>query len=705
MPVTKHYKFGGLDLRSKDINQYPDKASDLLNVELDGRGELGKRKGFESVATVDNSLALYNYRFKEELLSVGPTELRRRNGASFDSIPYAGAAPANNWLSAPDFAEYSGIVYWTDTDGRNELHKYDGLYTYRAGCPAPSVFGVPASVTSGDLRYVRLWLTIKDLQGNETQGEYIQLGPFDLSAIDQIDFSIETFVDAKFDGFPTKSFEPLNANQTVGGGNDTINIQSGQNNYVVGDYIYCYTQNNGVIPIEITAITATTIVVDTTPLDDEGITYNFGRVFAIGGLPGLQQIVRYSGLVTIKYGISDFLQGPYYVNDLGTLQSHKGAFYNIDIPLVRTGGQIAGTSPTMEETYDTLIVKGLPPIARYINLYNNVLVLGSVNVDDQEISSAQALSVADTIYYSDLSVGSTVETFAPFDREQIGGTNEGGITGLFSNQDTLTVFKERQVYHIQGVLTGGNFRVRNGLTAEIGCVSHRSLYEYRGGCIFMSNRGVYYTKNGSDPLELSDPIEPLFTDDPSVLDLTGSITVLDQFREKFYMFIPGNDPEDSIVLMYDYYWKEWFKHDGFNADGGFVIKDDILIHTTEDAAADLFSRIDDPTDGGVAFRAFWASSWQTIGEPGLFKRFLNILLWNRLTAPFNMKLRVQKDWNTDHDIQESDKQFEDKDLKVDLKAHDAKAMRFLLEGTIANEPLNLSGFELEYEMISTRHKG
>jgi hypothetical protein len=221
----------------------------------------------------------------------------------------------------------------------------------------------------------------------------------------------------------------------------------------------------------------------------------------------------------------------------------------------------------------------------------------------------------------------------------------------------------------------------------------------------MSNRGIYYTKNGSDPIELSDEIEPFFTDAPSIRDLTGSRTVLDQFREKLYIFIPGDTAENNRVLSYDYYWKEWFVLDGIDASGGLIISDDVLYHASFDPAGKFYGRIDEPTDDGVAFRAYWASAWHTLGAASFFKKFIQIILWNKNRNPFAARLVVQKDWNDTVDIQDSIKNFVDKDLKYDLKAQEAKSMRFFLDAPQASGDINYSGYEIEYEINQTRAKG
>jgi len=710
MTRVTRYEFKGLNKRQNDVVRPVEYASDLQNVELDSSRNLLKRRGYEESADLAFPSKLFPYKARTDILAQTATALRVLNGAAFDAIPFGGQQNVLAQWDRPDVAEYNNVAYVNDTDGLAGLYKYDGAFFYRAGVPAPTLVTAPALGAPANPVYIRLWLTVKDAQGNETQSDYITLGPYQKDT-KQV-FTIETF-DFLFGdtrkGYPNRSFEP-DGDQTIGGGNDTITTPALGHNYNINDFVYCYTDTNGVIPVRVTGTTGTTIVVDTTPLDDLIITHTF---LWEEGLPAvtlgaMADVARSTGLVTVKYATSSFETTNFYVYDAGTLLHHKGSQTTVELGMIEsTLGRTQGW-PEMEEIYDTTIIKGVPPVAKFMTMYNNVLVLGGANLEDQVVTSDIKPAIRDSIWWSDLSVGSTVETFAPFDTELVGKTNEGGITGLFASTDALTVFKESQVYGIQGILTGGNFRIRSALSGEIGCVSSQSIQEFGGGCIFMSGKGVYFTEDGNFPTEISDLIEPLFKDDLTGLDLSLTRTTLDYLDEKIYFFIPATLEADDIMLVYDFYYKEWFLHKNIIARGGMMVQDGVLYHANYNVAGKMYNRVDEFHDTpNVAIAAYYASGWDNLGDPALQKDFQEIIAMSSDIEPQNIQLRTQIDWDDSFDTSDRDKAVlqGQKDIKFTLPKNKAKAMRYIFQNLGVDDTFRLSGYELEFTKRQTKGKG
>ena len=214
------------------------------------------------------------------------------------------------------------------------------------------------------------------------------------------------------------------------------------------------------------------------------------------------------------------------------LIDHSGATYAVDT--AAQGSAWGATKTPMEDVYDPTIIKGLPPLAKYVSVYGSTMVMGNIKNDGTLTGDTP-----NTTMWSDTGVGSTVETFAPFDKQVVGKTSEGDITGLFASVNELVILKSKQVYYINGILVGRGFRLRSSLSAGIGCTSHKSIIETESGCLFQATRGIYFAGGGAGRSELSDLIEPLFTEDATGLDLTKCRATRDTKKEQLLFLKEG----------------------------------------------------------------------------------------------------------------------------------------------------------------------
>lgn len=631
MPELTIRGFKGLNLLRSEFERDSSVASDLRNVEIDSRRRLKKRYGFEEFSSVGSFvLNLIPYVRGNKLLCMTPTGPREYNPntGNFDAIPrgFVGAVPT--WTQAVSWVEYNGCIYWSDPTGENPLYKYDGFMFYRAGLTKPDLAFVSVSVPGAPTQYLRAFTQFVDAQGNIINSDYFE------STITGTGVATWTYQRAD-GGFWNKSFY---GSGVLGGGSDTINLFAvNESNYVAGDWIYCYTTNNGVVPVKILSTTTTTIVVDPTPLDDLGITHTFG----LNGnpeTPGQSLLLQFFRSDNVGFG---FVRD----NRIFLLQ-HKTPTYNFVSATSLYSVLIAGgISPFMDEEYDTTTVKGIPPIAQYCTLYNNHLVVGGFKKPLFSGSIAADSDADDTLYWSDISVGGSVESFAPFDKEVIGNSGEGGISGLFGSTDVLHVFKESQVYSLAGELFGRGYRIRSALTNEIGCVSHQSITKFSGGVVFMSARGLFYSRGDADPVEFSDVIEELFTDSTLELDLTGTKAAVDFIRERLLFYIPtsGTDETLDMVLVFDYRNKEWLIHDNIHGEGGFAVWNRELYHARYDSPGEVYKHNTGYNDDGVAIRARYYTGWEKAGLYSVLKKWCRAVIYNFSGQTEQIRLVSQHD--------------------------------------------------------------
>ena len=679
--IEKRYEFGGLDLRTKNILRNPQSASDIQNIEFDEQRNIIKRFGYASVDTLANCLQIIPYIEGDTLIAItsGTDAVYKLVAGAWEVVNFGGSVTAPTYTEPVSFVEYGGVIYFSDPSGVNNIMKFDGFMWYRAGLPALTASSGAASGTSF---YFRVYQSHVDLQGNVIYSDLTDVGGF---AASNPSTTISTQSSTEY--YSKWSKGVVGSPFTVDSGNLTVTVTS--HNYVAGDYISLLDTVNSVFKaVKVDSVTATTVVFDATSVGADTF-----QTTSASGSPIENRVSLYPSVSSnINFGY-DFTN----IQGLPISQENTTQVQGLG------SGPIAGTDP-LEARYDTTIVKSIPPKARYLAIYNNLMVTGNTAVAVNNVQSASSV-IRDEINWSDISVGGSVESFPPFNFEIIGETREGGITGLFGSSDELTVFKKRQVYSLTGLLSLGNYRIRSMLTAGIGCLSHQSIIEASGACLFQGQRGIYIGGTGSTIVELSDKIEGIFTS--GLYDLTKTVIVNDVQKEKFYMFLAhATTPASSIVLVWDYYHKEWFKHTGINASGGLAIMPDGSFYHSD--GAETFQRSSSYNDDGSAIDALYATAWQDGGEPTLKKKYPMFTAINTPNFPYVLSMAQQINWtNVDvgsiPDITFPLVRDGDEDRK--LYAKKLKSMRLIFRNNVLNEGMLLEGYELEITEIQTRFKG
>jgi hypothetical protein len=667
---VKRYDFKGLDLRTKDLLKNPMASSDVLNVLLDSQRNIIKRFGYDLYNSLANCIQLIPYKEDETFLAItsGSDALYKLDTStdSWEKVNFMGSGTAPTYSEPVSYVEYNGVLYFTDPAGVNEKMKFDGYRWYRAGLPTPEVSLVSGG--GGGTIYARFFYSFWDLQGNKTYSDILEYTGNDGDTVKN-----ET---ANYpDGYYYK-FADIIGGETADNSDPTIDVNS--HNYVANDFVRSLVSNSnrGIVPIRIESVTSTSITIDTDYLESGEFIDDIGLDFTQNITTTISQ--------NSSFGYKYLGKDPIFPHP------------DMEDPDLEGGLTYSSSLEAAENYYDFSVVKSPPPKCRYIAEYNGVVVLANYIIDTTTFTTKEKGSTSqDTLFWSDLSVGGSPESYPPFNFEVIGNTSEGGITGLFGGEDELTVFKESQVYGLTGILSLRDYRIRNMLTNGNGCVSHQSIIELSGGCLFQSQRGIYAAGGGSRPKEISDVIEPLFTEDTTGLDFTKTVAVNDVKQEKIYFFIPATSSSDSIVLIYDYYYGEWFKFKGIDASGGIIIYDNELYHSD---SSDVFKRSSSYNDNGSAIEAYYATSWQDLSAPSLRKKFVNLVAFAISSLTYTLSITSQKDW-TDADVFTSTIDFPENDKQSDRKqkATQAFSMRFIFKNDTLNEGMFLSGYDLVVE--------
>lgn len=370
----------------------------------------------------------------------------------------------------------------------------------------------------------------------------------------------------------------------------------------------------------------------------------------------------------------------------------------------------------LEQVYDSTLVRVLPPKAKYITLYNEFLILGNIDPKSEDFGYASRFGentrLEDAIVWSDISTfsnGSSIETFLINNIRPVGNSEDGAISAIHGNDDNLVVHKQKQSYYLNGDLINNNVRSRKAMTEQIGSASHRSIRNVEGGHLYVSPKGVHLSVGGQRPTELSDLIEPVFTEEAifSDLDFVNAKSITDFLREKIYIFIPRLS-NGGIVLSYDYYHKDWFVHDNIPAVKGFQ---DVGVTSTDIYFADstgLYKRnLESKKDVNSRIIGYYWTGWFDLDMPSVVKKFVNFILLSIAKKDFTATIKGYCNWNADTEESSNTIEFNDSVHSEDTQVLEVQAncVSYRISNESDGSDLHITSYEVEFEPTQTKPKG
>lgn len=698
----------GLNLRQSVIKRPADTAQDIRNLEYTSKGELDLRWGYEQVGSNSGILDLFEYVGSPDdpnrgsLLALKSDGLYKLNGTTLEALPIGNrSASQPTWTAKTKPKEYNKVLYWNDPDGEVNLWKFDGYATYRAGVPKPNFTQLS---TTGTAYYFRFILAFHDAQGNITHGDWQQFG----SNEDTITVTFDDIEQSYFNGFYQKWANGVI--QAVDSGNLTVTVTG--HNYVAGDYVLLGDYSGGnQKPIKIDSVTATTITFNSSDVGSDSFSvFQPGSVFQLTPhkvLEGRWEILCFrSTLPDAGYErVRPAVPGNEWALNFVTGSKN----YNWGAPLF---------SPVipLSSVYDDSLIRVLPPKGRYLALYNEQLFIGGLEKNQESFGYASLLGndtrLEDSIVWSDiptLSNGSSVETFLVNNIRSIGESSDGAIKGIEGNDDNFVVHKERQSFFVNGDFITNTLRVRRAMAEKNGVPSHRSIISIDGGHIYTTDRGIYLVAGGARPVEMSDMIEPFFTEDAlsiGTMDFANCKAINDFRREKVYFYIPV-DGGNGVVLVYDYYYKEWLLHDNIPGDSGFQ---DVGIESSEVYFANstnLYKRLlNTKTDAGSGITAYYWTNWFNLGAPTIVKKFQNMILMS-ITRAWTATVKAYLNWDSSTIDTQNTVAFTSSQKVMDTQVceQEVYSASYRISNESDNGDMLLTGFEVQAELTQQQPKG
>lgn len=134
----------------------------------------------------------------------------------------------------------------------------------------------------------------------------------------------------------------------------------------------------------------------------------------------------------------------------------------------------------------------------------------------------------------------------------------GDIVALFPLDDKLVIFKEKQIYYINGdgpnnTGAGSTFIEPQLITTDVGCLNANSIVTMPNGLMFQSNKGIYLLNRGLQVSYVGAAVEAF-----NSLIISSAVLLNDVNQVRFVT-------ENGVALVYDYYYDQWSTFTNYQA--------------------------------------------------------------------------------------------------------------------------------------------
>ena len=350
----------------------------------------------------------------------------------------------------------------------------------------------------------------------------------------------------------------------------------------------------------------------------------------------------------------------------------------------------------------------LPLTVNFENCYDNQIFYG--NFPDGCISLTQyqqsLVSCDDKfLYFSGVGLNFSIENNSPFDSFKVGSENLGNMTAVKGNETFLMASRERGTWYISGSLLTGNYRVQEYKSTEIGCSSPNAIIELSGSMMFPAPRGFYLAQQGAQMNELSDSIEPIFTEDYLGIDpdMSRVEAEIDLWREYIYFYVPSkNALESGIILAYSYYFNEWYKYSQLLPEGGIIV-DKISRFLYICDGTDIYEETSDLSN--ASFSCKWLSNFHTMGDAGVEKKFVEMRAFTIGAEVDNTVLiRSYRNWDYSEASTDEEEEIDGIHIRRKFNSNRSYSMSMGFETEVGNKIL-FNGYEFSFDADQIEMRG
>lgn len=739
--AVKLFGPGGIDESSNDLLRNPRDLRGSLNVRHNDCQEFVKRPGTEidnspAVSTDGNEDAIYIENMDTYFYFDGDNYIDTKKGAVFNFASHL----TNGSSKEISYTCTLNNILYTHPNSPFGVMKYDGSSAYLAGLPCPKVNNYTNVIGSGtQVPFVLIYFSSVDPSGIETVGPCsIIKNPTIIYQSGGSDIAKITIDQTSMLGFKRSLLEfSSSSNASYSSNNPTIQFSDCSEDLrslSSGDKIpfrtmYSYNNSsckvivssNGVeqyypITLEVESAEYGTpssgkhpvlITFRASSFKDHRIVF-----FAQSG-----SFMNANASMSMKFWYSNSELSGYRTFPATSFRTSicslppvsSDSEFDIKYDVSSSGNFIFPIDgPMLSYEYDITTSKLRPPICRYITTHGYNLACASIVGFFNFENYLSSYDNDDLVMFSDLSNGDSYESFSAINRQIIGKSHDGFITGLSSFKDSLIVLKNKGVHSIDGVLIPGQYSIREIPNNKKGTSSFKSILSTDLGVFFQGEDSIYLTNGYSvtnigiglqESMKLIDPSSGRsvinFSDDEILIYLKPKELVSDSYAHYFF--------------VYNYRYSTLFWWSGIDASRGLTVSNDGAVHffgLDDINRKPIPEKVDKhPSDPSLdsPIHSYIRTAWLDYGEPSLLKKMIGFRIFCLNNKGQTVTGRISWDWGAKEDKSPFliddflNPSVKTKNRKIDIQQ--AQSISLELSNNVINEDMNISGYEIEMALI------
>ena len=261
---------------------------------------------------------------------------------------------------------------------------------------------------------------------------------------------------------------------------------------------------------------------------------------------------------------------------------------------------------------NTFILSNSAPIGKYLEVYQNYLMVGGISAYSSRIQWSELLDS---------------ETWPDTNWVDIDKDTGGYITGLETFYNELLVFKSNGFHKIAYTGDANLPFIVVKITDKIGTISNWSIVQVEGKVYFASNDG-FYVFDGSQPIKISSKIQSLFDEiNKSKLDRIYGIHYK-ELNQIWWGVTTGSNIYNNKIYAYDYINNVWWKYGPAYAfpynSFAEIIDNNVLKIYSGASNGFVFEQNVGSNFSGDAIVAYWKSKLLDFDAPSKAKRLSEI---------------------------------------------------------------------------------
>lgn len=213
----------------------------------------------------------------------------------------------------------------------------------------------------------------------------------------------------------------------------------------------------------------------------------------------------------------------------------------------------------------------------------------------------------------------------------------GPMTALSAMDDKLIIFKKDALYYINGIgpdNTGANsgFSDPVFITATVGCANPNSIVLIPNGIMFQSDKGIWLLGRDLNTTYIGASVESY-----NARTVTSAKAIPGTNQVRFIL-------DNSITLMYDYFFNEWATHTNLAAISSTLYQG---LHTYLNKYGQILQETPGLyIDGSEPVLMSLTTSWINIAGLQGYERFYYANLLGTYYTPFKLNILLSYDYNS-----------------------------------------------------------